>query len=187
MPRESPAPLAPGFAVRERMMTVRELLAGTGPIALKRSRTGAVLAASAAALAASALLNAYLARRAEREHPPAGRGRPLVGHERRPGARAGRAGRGARAGAGVGLLRADAAGRRAAGGTRGRASARRRAAPHGLAAARRRAHAAGGQGDVRAAAGAGALQGGLPAVDDATSTPYPELRQIIWEGLGIID
>src|SRR4051794_11757595 len=73
MPRESPAPLAPGFAVRERMMTVRELLAGTGPIALKRSRTGAVLAASAAVLAASALLNAYLARRAEREHPPAGR------------------------------------------------------------------------------------------------------------------
>src|SRR3954452_10506979 len=73
MPRESPAPLAPGFAVRERMMTVRELLAGTGPIALKRSRTGAVLAPSAAVLAASALLNAYLARRAEREHPPAGR------------------------------------------------------------------------------------------------------------------
>src|SRR4051794_13675972 len=73
MPRESPAPLAPGFAVRERMMTVRELLAGTGPIALKRSRAGAVLAAAAAALAASALLNAYLARRTERKHPPAGR------------------------------------------------------------------------------------------------------------------
>src|SRR3954467_14566514 len=73
MPRESPAPLAPGFAVRERMMTVRELLAGTGPIALKRSRTGAVLAASAAVLAAWALLNPSLARRAEREHPPAGR------------------------------------------------------------------------------------------------------------------
>ena len=210
---------------------------------------GTVLAATAAALAASALYNAYRTRRAEREHPPAGRfvevdgvrlhylergagppvvllhgnvvtaedwvlsgvldrvaerhrvvafdrpgyghsdrprgsawtaaeqadllrralgaprrraagrGRPLVGDERRPGARPGRPGGGARAGPGVRLLRADPAGRRAAGGARGRAGARRRAAPHGLAAARRRAHAAGGQGHVRAAAGAGALQG----------------------------
>src|SRR3954471_13890431 len=55
------------------MMTVRALPAGTGPAAPGRSRTGVVLAASAAALAVSALLNAYLARRAEREHPPAGR------------------------------------------------------------------------------------------------------------------
>src|SRR3954453_24182670 len=73
MPRRSPAPPAPGFLVRERMMTVRALSAGTGSAAPGRSRAGAVLAVSAAALAASALLNAYLARRAEREHPPAGR------------------------------------------------------------------------------------------------------------------
>ncbi len=38
-----------------------------------RSRAAAVLAGSAAALAAAALYNAYRARRAEREHPPAGR------------------------------------------------------------------------------------------------------------------
>jgi pimeloyl-ACP methyl ester carboxylesterase len=54
------------------MMTVRELPAGPGPSA-RRSRAGVVLAASAAALAAAALLNAYLARRTERKHPPAGR------------------------------------------------------------------------------------------------------------------
>ncbi len=37
------------------------------------SRTGAILAASAATLAAAALYNTYRARKAERDHPPAGR------------------------------------------------------------------------------------------------------------------
>ncbi|EWY37036.1 alpha/beta hydrolase [Skermanella stibiiresistens SB22] len=37
------------------------------------SRTGKILAASAAALAATALYNTYRTRKAEREHPPAGR------------------------------------------------------------------------------------------------------------------
>jgi pimeloyl-ACP methyl ester carboxylesterase len=55
------------------MMTVRTLPAGPGPSTRGRSRTGAVLATSAAALAAMALYNVYRARRAEREHPPAGR------------------------------------------------------------------------------------------------------------------
>src|SRR3954454_5265802 len=55
------------------MMTVRTLPAGPGPSTPGRSRTGAVLATSAAALAALALYNVYRARRAEREHPPAGR------------------------------------------------------------------------------------------------------------------
>ena len=54
-------------------MAVRALPAGTGPGAPARSRAGAVLAASAAALAALALYNTLRARRAEREHPPAGR------------------------------------------------------------------------------------------------------------------
>ena len=39
----------------------------------RRSRTGTILAVSAAALAAAALYNTYRARRVEREHPPTGR------------------------------------------------------------------------------------------------------------------
>ena len=46
-------------------------LAGRAPG--RRSRTGAVLAVSAAALAAAALYNARRTRKVEREHPPAGR------------------------------------------------------------------------------------------------------------------
>src|SRR3954449_3295778 len=74
MPRRSPAPFAPGFPIQESTMAVRAFPAGPGPGAPKRrSRAGAVLAAGAAALAASALYNACRARRTEREHPPAGR------------------------------------------------------------------------------------------------------------------
>src|SRR3954453_18122350 len=74
MPRRSPAPFAPGLPIQESTMAVRAFPAGAGPGAPKRrSRAGAVLAAGAAALAASALYNTLRARRTEREHPPAGR------------------------------------------------------------------------------------------------------------------
>src|SRR3954447_23555603 len=74
MPRRSPAPFAPGLPIEESTMAVRAFSAGTGPGAPeRRSRAGAVLAAGAAALAASALYNTLRARRTEREHPPAGR------------------------------------------------------------------------------------------------------------------
>ena len=62
-----------------------------------------------------------------------------------------------------GYYHPTAAGRRAAGRARGRTGPRRRAAPHGLAAVRRRDPAAADQGNVRAAAGAGAFPAGLPA------------------------
>ena len=51
-------------------MTLRASSNGSAP---KRSRTGMVLAASAAALAAAAVYNTYRARRVERQHPPLGR------------------------------------------------------------------------------------------------------------------
>ena len=48
-------------------MTLRASSNGSAP---KRSRTGMVLAASAAALAAAAVYNTYRARQVERKHPP---------------------------------------------------------------------------------------------------------------------
>jgi pimeloyl-ACP methyl ester carboxylesterase len=52
------------------MMTLR---ASSNASAPKRSRTGMVVAASAAALAAAAVYNTYRARQVERQHPPLGR------------------------------------------------------------------------------------------------------------------
>ena len=54
-------------------MSLRAFPTGTGPSAPRRSRTGMVLAASAAALAAAAVYNTYRARQVERKHPPRGR------------------------------------------------------------------------------------------------------------------
>jgi pimeloyl-ACP methyl ester carboxylesterase len=51
-------------------MTLRASPNGSAP---RRSRTGMVLAASAAALAAAAVYNTYRARQVERKHPPLGR------------------------------------------------------------------------------------------------------------------
>jgi len=47
--------------------------ASSNASAPKRSRTGMVVAASAAALAAAAVYNTYRARQVERQHPPLGR------------------------------------------------------------------------------------------------------------------
>src|SRR3954469_7799225 len=69
----SPAPSRRALPFRRARLTLRALPAGRAPSPPGRSRTGVVLAAGAAALAASALYNAYRARRTEREHPPAGR------------------------------------------------------------------------------------------------------------------
>jgi pimeloyl-ACP methyl ester carboxylesterase len=58
----------------DEMTTLRAFRAGRGlRVPGRRPRAGAALAAAAAALAGAALLNAYHARRAEREHPPRGR------------------------------------------------------------------------------------------------------------------
>ena len=54
-------------------MTQHAFRNGAGPGASRLSRAGMVLAASAAALAASAVYNAYRARQVERQHPPIGR------------------------------------------------------------------------------------------------------------------
>src|SRR3954449_9570700 len=54
-------------------MADRGFPAGSGPSASGWSRTGTVLAATAAALGAAALYNSYRTRQVERRHPPAGR------------------------------------------------------------------------------------------------------------------
>ena len=241
-------------------MTLRASSNGSAP---KRSRTGMVVAASAAALAAAAVYNTYRARQVERQHPPLGRfidvdgvrlhylergegppvvllhgnvvtaedwvlsgvldriaerhrviafDRPGYGYSERPQGSAWTAASQAelllrafvqlgierpvvvghswgtnvalaialadpaavqRPGPCLRLLQPNLAGRRVAGGTCGGAGRGRRAALHGLAAVRRRDPAVADQGHVRAAAGAGALQGGLPARDGAAPVPDP--------------
>jgi pimeloyl-ACP methyl ester carboxylesterase len=55
------------------MMSVRASIAKSSPSTPGWSRTGTVLGAAAAALAAAALYNSYHTRQVERRHPPAGR------------------------------------------------------------------------------------------------------------------
>jgi pimeloyl-ACP methyl ester carboxylesterase len=73
-PTSHPQPHVPEGSLNETLSSLSHVSAIPSPRRAKKfSRTGAILAGSAAALAAAAIWNVHRARKVEREHPPAGR------------------------------------------------------------------------------------------------------------------